>query len=120
MIIKILQSLFGTQHERDIKKLRPLVDEIKRHEYGIIHLSDKELRAKTSEFRRRLSDGEMLDDILPEAFAVVKEASRRLYGKNWFVRGHEITWDMVHFDSQLIGGIVLHQGKIAEMASGEG
>jgi preprotein translocase subunit SecA len=120
MIFKILQKLFGTQHERDIKKIRPLVDEMKLHEPGLMALSDKKLRAKTSEFRRRLSAGETLDDILPEAFVAVKEACRRLYGKNWFVRGHEITWDMVHFDCQLIGGIVLHQGKIAEMATGEG
>jgi preprotein translocase subunit SecA len=120
MIFKLIQKIFGTKHERDIKKLRPLVDAIKAHEPVLMALPDKELRAKTSEFRRRLSEGEALDDILPEAFAVVKEASRRLYGKNWYVRGHEITWDMVHFDCQLIGGIVLHQGKISEMATGEG
>ncbi|MBI4833012.1 MAG: preprotein translocase subunit SecA [Candidatus Lindowbacteria bacterium] len=116
----MLGKIFGTQHERDIKKLLPLVDDIKSHEAEIAALSDKELRAKTAEFRRRLGAGETLDDILPEAFAVVKEACRRLYGKTWFVRGHEITWDMVHFDCQLIGGIVLHQGKISEMATGEG
>ncbi|RJP65256.1 MAG: preprotein translocase subunit SecA [Candidatus Abyssobacteria bacterium SURF_17] len=120
MIFSLLGKLFGTKHERDIKKLLPLVDEIKSHEAEMAGLSDRELRAKTAEFKRRLSGGETLDDILPEAYAVVKEGCRRLYGKTWFVRGHEITWDMVHFDCQLIGGIVLHQGKIAEMATGEG
>jgi len=115
-----LRKIFGTKHERDIKKLTPLVDEIKTHEPAVSALSDRELRAKTAEFKRRLSEGETLDDILPEAYAVVKEACRRLYGKAWFVRGHEVVWDMVPFDCQLIGGIVLHQGKIAEMATGEG
>ncbi len=118
--MRFLNIIFGTKHERDIKKVIPLVDAIKQHEAAMAALSDRKLRGKTSEFRRRLAEGEILEDILPEAFAVVKEACRRLYGKSWFVRGHEITWDMVHFDCQLIGGIVLHEGKIAEMATGEG
>ncbi len=116
----VLSKIFGTKHERDIKKLSPLAAEIRSHEADISALSDMELRAKTTEFKRRLAEGETLDDILPEAYIVVKEACRRLFGKNWFVRGHETSWDMVHFDCQLIGGIVLHQGKIAEMATGEG
>jgi preprotein translocase subunit SecA len=116
----LLSKIFGTKHERDIKKLAPLVDVIKSHERAISALSDREVRAKTIEFRRRLGEGETLDDILPEAFAVVKEAACRLFGEAWFVRGHETTWDMVHFDCQLIGGIALHEGKIAEMATGEG
>jgi preprotein translocase subunit SecA len=116
----LLRKIFGTKHERDIKKLTPLLDEIKSYEAAVSALPDRKLRAKTAEFKRRLSDGEILDDILPEAFAVVKETCRRLYGKEWFVRGHEVSWDMVHFDCQLIGGIVLHQGTIAEMATGEG
>ena len=116
----LLSKIFGTKHERDIKKLAPLVDVIKSHERAISALSDREVRAKTIEFRRRLGEGETLDDILPEAYAVVKEAACRLFGQAWFVRGHETTWDMVHFDCQLIGGIALHEGKIAEMATGEG
>jgi preprotein translocase subunit SecA len=116
----LLRKIFGTKHERDIKKLSPLRDEIRSHEAAMSALSDRELRAKTPEFKRRLSEGETLDDILPEAFVVVKETCRRLYGKEWYVRGHETSWDMVHFDCQLIGGVVLHQGKIAEMATGEG
>ncbi len=119
-MLGVINKVFGTKHERDIKKLRPLVDAIKSHEAPMADLSDRELRAKTAEFRRRLAGGETLDDILPEAFAAVKETCRRLYGKGWFVRGHEVAWDMVHFDCQLIGGIVLHEGKIAEMATGEG
>ena len=115
----LLSNIFGTKHQRDIKKLRPVFARIKSHEAEMASLSDRELRAKTRQFRRRLSDDETLDDILPEAFAAVKETCRRLYGKTWFVRCHEISWDMVHFDCQLIGGIVLHQGKIAEMATGE-
>jgi preprotein translocase subunit SecA len=116
----LLSKIFGTKHERDIKKLAPLVDVIKSHERAISALSDREVRAKTIEFRRRLAEGETLDDILPEAYAAVKEAACRLFGEAWFVRGHETAWDMVHFDCQLIGGIALHEGKIAEMATGEG
>ncbi len=116
----LLRKIFGTKHERDIKKLAPLADEIRLSEAAMAALSDRGLRAKTAEFKRRLGEGETLDDIAPEAFAVVKEVCRRLYGKSWFVRGHEVAWDMVHFDCQLIGGVVLHQGKIAEMATGEG
>ncbi len=116
----ILGKIFGTKHERDIKKLNPFVEEITSHEPAMSALSDRELRAKTAEFRRRLGEGKTIDDILPEAYAVVKEACRRLYGKAWFVRGHEVAWDMVPFDCQLVGGVALHQGKIAEMATGEG
>jgi preprotein translocase subunit SecA len=83
-------------------------------------LTDEQLRAKTEEFRERLKRGETLDQILPEAFAAVKGAARRLVGRKVIVCEHELTWDMVHFDVQLIGGIALHQGKIAEMATGEG
>ncbi|HET6638772.1 MAG TPA: preprotein translocase subunit SecA, partial [Gemmatimonadota bacterium] len=83
-------------------------------------LSDDELKAKTDEFRRRLAEGEPLDDLLPEAYAVVKEACRRNLGRTWKVTDQDFTWDMVPFDVQLFGGIVLHEGKIAEMATGEG
>jgi len=83
-------------------------------------LSDGQLRAKTDEFRERLKAGETLDQILPEAFAVVKNAARRLVGTKALVCEHELEWDMVHFDVQLIGGIALHEGRIAEMATGEG
>ena len=115
-----ITKIFGTKHDRDVKKLRPLVDEINELFEPLKDLSEDELKAKTVEFRKRLEDGETLDDIASEAFAVVKEACRRLVGQSWDVVGIPTTWDMVPFDVQLMGGVVLHQGKIAEMATGEG
>src|SRR5574341_307714 len=107
MIGTILKKVFGTANERELKRIQTLVDRINALEDGISHLPDAELRAKTGEFKQRLEGDETLDDILPEAFAVVREASKRTLG-------------MRHFDAQLIGGIVLHQGKISEMKTGEG
>jgi len=107
MVDKILSVFFGTKHERDIKKLRPLVSRINDLEPTIKALSDDQMRAKTTEFRERLEKGESLDDLLPEAFALVREASVRTLG-------------MRHFDVQMMGGVVLHQGKISEMKTGEG
>ena len=107
MIGSILKKVFGTANERELKRIQVLVDKINALEAAIAGLADAALRAKTDEFKKRLEDGETLDDILPEAFAVVREASKRTLG-------------MRHFDVQLIGGIVLHQGKIAEMKTGEG
>ena len=120
MFGNIITRIFGTKHDRDIKKISPLVTEINGHFETLAPLSDDELRAKTDEFKQRLADGETTDDLLPEAFAVVKEACRRLVGTSWDVVGIETEWNMVPYDVQLIGGIVLHQGKIAEMATGEG
>ncbi len=116
----MIANVFGTKNDREVKKLNPLVEEINQHFESYKSLSDEELQNKTTEFRARLADEETLDDILPEAFAVVKDACRRLVGKKWFVTDQEITWDMVPFDVQLMGGVVLYQGKIAEMATGEG
>jgi preprotein translocase subunit SecA len=107
MLLNFLTKVFGSKNERELKTLNPLVDQINAWEPEYSQLTDDELRAKTTEFRERLKNDEALDDLLPEAFAVVREASRR-------------TVDMRHFDCQLIGGIVLHQGKIAEMKTGEG
>ncbi len=107
MFTKILSKIVGTKNERELKRLRPTVTRINELEPQIKRLSDTELKAKTQEFKERLSRGESLDDLLPEAFAVVREAGRRVLG-------------MRHFDVQLMGGIVLHQGKIAEMKTGEG
>ena len=120
MLTKILKSIFGSKSGRDVKKLRPLVARINALEVEYQKLSEDELKAKTDEFRERLKKGETLDDILCEAFATVKNACRRLVGTKAEVCGHELTWNMIPFDVQLIGGIVLHQGKIAEMATGEG
>lgn len=107
MLQFILKLLFGSKYERDLKKMRPIVEQINALEATISKLSDDELKAKTAEFKERLANGETEDDLLPEAFAVVREASKRTLG-------------MRHFDVQLMGGIVLHQGKIAEMKTGEG
>ena len=106
-MINIARKLFGSKNERELKKLRPLIERINALESSLQDLNDSELRGKTGAFRERLSRGESLDAILPEAFAVAREASRRVLG-------------MRHFDVQLIGGAVLHQGKIAEMRTGEG
>jgi len=163
-----LTTIFGTKHERDIKKIKPLVHEINHYFSEFRHLSDDRLRAKTDEFKERISTAttevrdriqeikyeishvsegveeetsgieslrdelteleeeeyqiieDILNEILPEAFAVVKETCRRFIGCQWDVCDSEIVWDMIPFDVQLIGGVVLHQGKIAEMATGEG
>ena len=116
----LLKAILGTKNERDLKKVRPFVGRINALEKEMQALSEDALKAKTDEFRARLAKGETLDDLMVEAFAVVKNACRRLCGTVVDVCGHPQTWDMVPFDTQLIGGIVLHHGKIAEMATGEG
>ncbi len=116
----LLKRILGTKNERDVRKLRPLVARINELEKGLQSLSDDDLKAKTAEFRARLAKGETLDNLMCEAFAVVKNACRRLCGTTTEVCGHVQSWDMVPFDTQLIGGMVLHSGKIAEMATGEG
>ena len=112
----LLKAILGTKNERDLKKVRPFVGRINAAEKELQSLSDDALKAKTAEFRARIAQGETLDDLMVEAFAVVKNACRRLCGTVVDVCGHPQTWDMVPFDTQLIGGIVLHHGKIAEMA----
>src|SRR5688572_21022760 len=107
MIGKLLEKTFGTKHDREMKRLMPKVKAIGELEPAIQRLSDEQLAAKTQEFRERLAKGETLDDLLVEAFAVVREAGKRVL-------------NMRHFDVQLIGGMVLHEGKIAEMKTGEG
>ena len=119
-MIELLQKIFGTKAARDVKKLRPLVAKVNEIEATYQSLSDDELKAKTAEFRERVAKGESLDALLPEAYAAVKNACRRLVGKEREVCGHKLVWDMVPFDVQIMGGIVLHQGKIAEMQTGEG
>lgn len=103
----VLAKIIGTKNERELKRLSQVVERINSLEHSISALSDAQLRAKTDEFRKRLSSGDGMDEILPEAFAVVREVSKRVL-------------NMRHFDVQLIGGIVLHEGKIAEMKTGEG
>src|SRR5471030_1066763 len=103
----LLNAVFGTYSEREVKRLKPSIEKINGLEEVMQKLSDEELKAKTLEFKERLKNGETLDDILPEAFAVTREASVRVFGKR-------------HFDEQLMGGMVLHQGRISEMKTGEG
>src|SRR5678809_1029901 len=107
MINTLLAKVIGTQNERELKRLRPLVTRINDLEGSVRDVSDADLRAKTALFRERVAKGESLDDLLPEAFSVVREAGRRVL-------------NMRHFDVQLIGGMVLHRGTISEMKTGEG
>src|SRR5271165_1383906 len=107
MLDATLAKIFGTRNEREVKRLRPLVAAINDLEPGLQQLSDAELAQKTVEFKQRIANGEPLDDLLMESFAVCREAGRRVL-------------NMRHFDVQLIGGIVLHRGRIAEMRTGEG
>ncbi len=120
MFLSILKLFAGSHNRTFLRKCAPLVKKINAHELEYQRLSDDAIKGKTAEFKARLAKGESLDALLPEAFAVVKNAARRLCGSTSIVCDHEQTWQMVHFDVQLIGGIALHQKKIAEMATGEG
>ncbi|MCB0267118.1 MAG: preprotein translocase subunit SecA, partial [Calditrichaeota bacterium] len=120
MLSNVLKKVFGSKNDREIKKIQPVLEEINQNFEQFEKLSDEQLQAKTQEFKDRIEKGETLDELLPEAFAVVKQACKRMVGKKWMAAGNEIVWDMVPFDVQLIGGIVQHQGKISEMATGEG
>jgi preprotein translocase subunit SecA len=117
---KAMTRVFGTKSERDQKSIWPIVRQINECYAGLASLSDDELRAKTDEFKTRVAAGTTLDEILPEAFAVVKASCRQHVGRSWPVVGQETRWEMVPYDVQLVGGVVLHQGRIAEMATGEG
>src|SRR5256885_17232051 len=123
----IVKKFIGSKNERELKKLRPLVAKINELEAGLQSIPDDALREKTAAWKEELSKIEdkeqlkqRLEEILPEAFAVVKNTCRRLCGQEITVRGHPLKWEMVPFDVQLIGGMGLHLGKIAEMATGEG
>jgi len=127
MVNFIIRKFLGSKNQREIKKLLPLVEKINKLEQQCQDLTDEELRSKTQSWKNECSGlqdaaavEEFLDNILPEAFAVVKNAARRLCGRSVTVVGHPLEWQMVHFDVQLLGGIVLHKGKIAEMGTGEG
>ena len=163
MVKSLFTKILGSRFKRELKRLRPVVDGILRHEERLKALSDAEIQAQTPKLRAAIAQrttalvaeverlkrekhdcpdaGQRaalsdqlaraeaaygkelqaaLDDVLPEAFATVREASRRLLSSEVVVTGHGLKWDMVPYDVQLIGGIVLHQGKIAEMATGEG
>ena len=169
MLKGVLTKVLGTRHDRERKRVQPIVDAINEEYERLQSISEEELKGQTEKFRARIreatgelearvaelkeqkkitadaaereqidlelggADGrggvegelreataEVLDEILPEAFATVREAARRLVGTPVNVTGHEMTWNMVHYDVQLVGGIQLHMGRIAEMATGEG
>ena len=105
--MNIVNKVFGTHSERELKRIAGMVDKIESLRPSMLQLTDEQLREKTKEYKKRLQDGETLDDLLPEAYATVREAARRVL-------------NMEHYRVQLIGGIILHQGRIAEMKTGEG
>ena len=105
--MSVIEKIFGTHSSRELKRIEPLVDKIEALRPTMQALSDEELRGKTEEYKKRLTEGETLDDLLPEAYATVREAAKRVL-------------NIEHYRVQLIGGIILHQGRIAEMRTGEG
>src|SRR5438045_115114 len=127
MLGLIIKKIIGSKNDREVKRVRPLVARMNEFEASLQSLPDEALRQKTADWKAQFSAikdkdelAQKLDEILPEAFAVVKNACRRLMGKEIVVRGHPTKWDMIPFDVQLIGGWALHKGRIAEMATGEG
>ncbi|MDR1432980.1 MAG: preprotein translocase subunit SecA [Puniceicoccales bacterium] len=120
MIGRIFRLFAGHTHKKFIKKCQPLIAKINEFDGIYEALSDGEIAAKSDELKRRILAGASLDSVLAEAFALVKNTARRLCGVGIEVCGHKSTWNMVHYDVQLLGGIALHQGKICEMATGEG
>jgi preprotein translocase subunit SecA len=121
MIYNLINKILGDPNEKAIKKLWPLVHKINEFFQSYEQtLSESDIVKKTEEFKQRITEGESIDKILPEAFALVKFTCKNLVGTEWEVRGRNIKWDMVPYDVQLLGGIVLHEGKIAEMKTGEG
>ena len=120
MFVSVLKKIFGTKSQRDLRRMRPMIARINALEVEYQKLDEAAIKAKTAEFKARLAAGETLDDIACEAFAVVKNACRRLVGTEVEVCGQKLIWNMVPFDVQLIGGLTLHRGNIAEMATGEG
>jgi hypothetical protein len=130
-MLKFIDKLLGDANKKQIKKLWPIVNKINQIEerYQQEIQSDEDIKTKTAEFKARIAGGESLDKLLPEAFALVKNACRRLQGREFELQKNfenkeegtqKYTWNMVPFDVQLLGGIILHQGKIAEMKTGEG
>ena len=103
--MKAIEKIFGTHSERELKRIYQLIDKIESYRPAMQELTDEQLKDKTKEFKKRLADGETLDDLLPEAYATVREAAKRVLG-------------MEHYRVQLIGGIILHQGRISEMKTG--
>ncbi len=120
MLEKLIGRIFGTKNERELKRLWALVAEVNAVFESLSGITAEDLPRKTEDLKKRIADGELLDEVLPEAFALVKWSCRFLVGKSWPVADIMQQWNMVPFDVQLIGGMVLHEGKIAEMKTGEG
>src|SRR6266852_753940 len=129
MVGWILKKILGSKNQRELRRLAPIVRQVNEFDEQFKNLSDDALRAKTAAWKEELAkipeledQWQRLNEILPEAFAVVKNAARRLKDRQqtFTVCDQPMTWDMVHFDVQLMGGIVLHRGRIGEMATGEG
>ena len=109
MFQRILGKLAGNYNEKQLQKLRPTVTKINTLSDSLSDLTDAQIQAKTQEFKDRIAKGEIIDDLLPEAFAVVKQACMRLMGKPFTVKGEQVEWNMIPYDVQLLGGIILHK-----------
>jgi preprotein translocase subunit SecA len=120
MFNRITNLITGNYNKKQIDKLLPIVTKTIAIASEYDALSDDQIKAKTAEFKERLAKGESLDDILPEAFATVKQACKRMVGQEIEVKGQTMTRDMIPYDVQLLGGLILHKGVIAEMKTGEG
>ena len=120
MINRLVNLVAGDYNSKQLKKIQPLIVQINERYERFDDLSDQEIQSKTDEFKQRVTQWESVDQLLPEAFAVVKQACKRMIGTEMIVKEKKIVWDMVPYDVQLIGGIILHQGMIAEMRTGEG
>ncbi|MCK4225800.1 preprotein translocase subunit SecA, partial [candidate division WOR-3 bacterium] len=119
-MFNVLKKVIPSHNERVLKGLYPIVDEINRKWEGFKKLKEEDLPGKTEEFKQRLKEGETVDDLIVEAFALVKRTCELMLGKSWMITGLEWEWGMIPFDVQLVGALVLHQGNIAEMKTGEG
>jgi len=120
MLKKIIKKIFGDYNEKELKKKEPIIVQINEKEQEFQSLTDKQLKAKTPEFIERIEKGESVDDLMVEAFAVVKNACRRLVGTKYTLGKEDEKWIMIPYDCQLVGGIMMHEGKITEMKTGEG
>ena len=118
--VKLLQKIFGTAGERTVRRYKKIVSKINLKEKELQSLSEEEIKNMTFAFKNRLQNGETIDDLLVDAYAVVKNVCRRLCGTEIEVMGHLRTWDMIPYDVQLVGAIAMHKGAIAEMQTGEG
>ncbi|MCK5760343.1 MAG: preprotein translocase subunit SecA, partial [Candidatus Delongbacteria bacterium] len=120
MLGYILNKIFGSKQEREAKLLKPLVDKVNEYSKSFEGLTEEDLKEKTNEFRSRLLNGETEEDIMLESFGVIKETCRRMIGRSWMIDGRMQEWNMIPYDVQIMGGVILARGAITEMATGEG